>query len=198
METDRYVEIDWKTELPEQLDWHWRTQLRPRFDGLTDAEYFWQPVPDCWSIRRRGESTAPISVGAGEYGMDYGIPEPDPAPITTIAWRLAHMIVGLFASRTATHFGGPPVDWPTWEYAATAKEALRQLDETYAAWHDAVRGLGDAGLARPVGPAEADGQYADSPMAGLILHINREAIHHGAEIALLRDLYQWKGDGNAL
>ncbi len=26
-------------------------------------------------------------------------------------------------------------------------------------------------------------------MAGLVLHINREAIHHGAEIALLRDLW---------
>jgi hypothetical protein len=27
-------------------------------------------------------------------------------------------------------------------------------------------------------------------MAALVLHINREAIHHGAEIALLRDLYR--------
>ncbi len=26
-------------------------------------------------------------------------------------------------------------------------------------------------------------------MAALVLHINRELIHHGAEIALLRDLY---------
>jgi hypothetical protein len=26
-------------------------------------------------------------------------------------------------------------------------------------------------------------------MAELVLHINREVIHHGAEIALLRDLY---------
>lgn len=198
MDTDRYVEIDWKTELPDQLDWHWRTQLRPRLDGLTDAEYFWQPVPGCWSIRRRGESTAPICVGAGEYTIDYGFPEPDPPPVTTIAWRLAHMIVGLFASRTATHFGGPPADWPTWEYGTTAKQALRQLDETYAAWRDAVRGLGDAGLARPVGSAEGDGQYADSSMADLILHINREAIHHGAEIALLRDLYQWRGDSHGL
>jgi hypothetical protein len=29
-------------------------------------------------------------------------------------------------------------------------------------------------------------------MAGLVLHINREVIHHGAEIALLRDLYLGK------
>jgi hypothetical protein len=27
-------------------------------------------------------------------------------------------------------------------------------------------------------------------MAALVLHINREAIHHGAEILLLRDLYR--------
>ena len=26
-------------------------------------------------------------------------------------------------------------------------------------------------------------------MAALVLHINRELIHHGAEVALLRDLY---------
>ena len=26
-------------------------------------------------------------------------------------------------------------------------------------------------------------------MAALVLHVNREALHHGAEIALLRDLY---------
>jgi len=28
-------------------------------------------------------------------------------------------------------------------------------------------------------------------MAGLVLHINREMLHHGTEIALLRDLYRW-------
>ena len=47
--------------------------------------------------------------------------------------------------------------------------------------------LGDEALAAPCGPAE--GPFAEYPMAGLVLHINREAIHHGAEIALLRDLY---------
>ncbi len=50
-----------------------------------------------------------------------------------------------------------------------------------------MRGLDDAALARAVGPAE--GGFADHPMAALVLHIHREAIHHGAEIALLRDLY---------
>ncbi len=54
-----------------------------------------------------------------------------------------------------------------------------------------MRGLGADGLARPCGPAE--GPWADEPMAALVLHINREMLHHGAEIALLRDLFHWKG-----
>jgi hypothetical protein len=29
----------------------------------------------------------------------------------------------------------------------------------------------------------------DAPFADLVLHIHREAIHHGAEVSLLRDLY---------
>ena len=54
-----------------------------------------------------------------------------------------------------------------------------------------MRGLGEDGLARPCGPAE--GPYAEASMAELVLHIHREAIHHGAEIALLRDLYRARG-----
>jgi hypothetical protein len=192
MDTDRVTAIDWNTELVEQLDLHWQRQLRPRLDGLTDAEYFWQPVPDCWTLSRRGETTAPISAGAGEFTMDYAMPPNDPAPVTTIAWRLAHIIVGLFALRTATHFAGPPADYRTWEYAGTAAEALRQLDEQHAAWIKGVRSLGASGLAHPVDPAEGPS------MAVLVLHINREVIHHGAEVALLRDLYCWKGDRNGL
>ena len=51
-----------------------------------------------------------------------------------------------------------------------------------------MHGLDPAALARPCGPAE--GPFAAYPMAALVLHINREVIHHGAEVALLRDLYR--------
>ena len=76
-------------------------------------------------------------------------------------------------------------------YAGTAGEALRQLDEAYAVWIKGVRGLGEDGLGRLCGPAE--GPHAQAPMAALVLHINRETIHHGAEICLLRDLYRNRG-----
>jgi hypothetical protein len=107
--------------------------------------------------------------------------------VTTIAWRLAHLIVGVFGARAASHFGGPPADFRSFEYAGSAAGALQQLDQAYAAWMQGAKGLGPDGLGRPCGPAE--GPFADYPMAALVLHINREALHHGAEIALLRDLY---------
>ena len=40
-----------------------------------------------------------------------------------------------------------------------------------------------------IGRAAGRGPYADYPFSALILHINREMIHHGAEIACIRDLY---------
>ncbi len=188
------MEIDWSTELAGQLDWLWQQQFRPRLIGLTDDEYFWEPVPACWSVRRRGTSQAPIAAGSGEYVIEYAYPEPDVPPVTTIAWRLGHLIAGVFGARNASHFGGPAADYRTFGYAGTAGKALAQLDAAYAAWANGVRGLDADGLTRPCGPAE--GPYADHPLAALVLHINREALHHGAEIALLRDLYRAKGTGS--
>lgn len=178
---------DWTAQLVEQLDWHWTEQLRPRLDGLTDAEYLWEPAADCWSVRPRGTSTAPIQGGSGEYVIEFAHPAPEPAPITTIAWRLGHIVVGVLGARVASHFGGPPVDYYGYEYAGTAAGALDQLDEGYALWIAGVRGLGPEDLAAPCGDAE--GPFGHLPMATLVLHINREMLHHGAEVALLRDLY---------
>jgi DinB superfamily len=177
---------DWNTRLFEQLDWHWQRHLRPRLDGLTDEEYFWEPVGGCWSIRRRSEGAK--TYGSGEFTIDYERPEPKPPPVTTIAWRLAHLIIAIFGMRAASHFGGSPVSYETFPYAGSADEALHQLDEAYGRWSEGVRGLDDEGWERPVGRAE--GPFAESPMVDLVLHINRETIHHGAEILLLRDLYE--------
>lgn len=179
--------VDWNEQLVDQLDWHWRHQLRPGLEGIGDDEYFWEPVPDCWSVRPRGEGRAQIAAGSGGYTVDFAWPEPDPPPVTTIAWRLAHVIVGVFGMRVAAHFGGPAVDYENFDYAGSAARALEQLDAAYGRWIDGVRRLGEQGLARKCGPAE--GPFADAPLATLVLHINREMLHHGAEIALLRDLY---------
>ena len=68
------MDVDWNTELAGQLDWHWQHQLRPRLIGLTDDEYFWEPVPGCWSIRRRGASAAPIAAGISDHVIEFAYP----------------------------------------------------------------------------------------------------------------------------
>ncbi|MDO5495673.1 MAG: DinB family protein, partial [bacterium] len=174
--------MDLVHEVHNQLDYHWRAQARPRLEGLTDAEYFWEPTPGAWNVRRAGDA-APQSAnmrtgGGGEWTIDFGHPEPEPAPVTSIAWRIGHLVVGVFGERVHGHFGGPAVSYDSWEYAGDAATALEQLDAAYEAWSQGVRGLGADALAAPVG--EAEGDRAHLPMITLVLHINREAIHHMA------------------
>ena len=184
---------DLAAQLLAQLDWHWANLVRPRLAGLTDDEYLWEPAPNCWNVRRRDPAAQAPQPGSGPWTVDFEFPEPDPPPVTTIGWRLAHVIVGVFGMRVASHFGGPPIGYDDFPYAGTADEALAQLDDVHAGWSAGVGGLDDAALARPVGPAE--GMWAEHTMSELVLHINREAIHHAAEVLLLRDLYRSRREG---
>lgn len=175
----------WNDLLRDQIQWHWENQLLPRLEGLTDDEYFWEPTPAAWNVRPRGSSTAPVQAGAGEMTIDFAFPPPDPAPMTTIAWRLGHVIVGVLATRNASHFGRAAVDYDSFEYATTAQDALAQLEAEYAAWIAGVQALGDHGLHRACG----EYGFEESSMARLVMHIHKEIIHHLAEVSLLRDLY---------
>ncbi|MBB6569444.1 DinB family protein [Kribbella sandramycini] len=117
--------------------------------------------------------------------MDYAEPPPGPEPVTTIAWRLAHLIGGL-ASTNSERFGRDTASVEAFHYAGTAQEALQQLDDEYELWINGVRTLGTPGLEQPQGKPPA---FAHAPIAQLMLYSNVEIIHHGAEICLLRDLY---------
>lgn len=175
----------WNESLRDQIDWHWRHQLRPRLEGLNDQEYFWEPAPGSWNIRPRGSGSAPVQAGSGAMTIDFAFPPPEPPPFTTIAWRLGHVIVGVLAMRNASHFGRPSTDYHSFDYAATAQGALDQLDAEYQSWLSGVASLGEEGLHRPCG----EEGFEQESMAQLVLHIHRELIHHLSEICLLRDLY---------
>jgi hypothetical protein len=185
-------EIAWNTELVEQADWHWRTFVRPRIDDLDDAEYLWEPVPGCWTIgpRERARSASPAGVGDAVWDNEW--PQPRPAPFTTIAWRLGH-IYEFLRQRSTNHFGDGGFDVDAIEFPATAQRARELVDEWYRTWFDGVRALGEPGLHRPCGPAE--GPFAEAPFAALVLHINRELLHHCAEVLALRDLYRASAGG---
>ena len=148
--------IDWTGELLDQLDGHWTHQLRPRLDGLTDQEYLWEPVPGCWNVRARGAHDSPAAIGSGPFTLDLLRPPPSPAPVTTIAWRMAHLIVSVLGTRVAGQFCGPAVNNEDFRYAGTAAEALAQLDGVYAQWIAAASALSiRPGSADPVGPARS-------------------------------------------
>ena len=112
--------LDLSALFADQLEWHWTHQLRARLDGLTDDEYFWEPVADCWNVRPRGTGTAPIQAGSGAMTVDFAFPAPEPAPVTTIAWRLGRRRVPARpfespAARTARRLS--PLSWP-WRWRA--------------------------------------------------------------------------------
>ncbi|MCE7082066.1 DinB family protein [Streptomyces sp. ST2-7A] len=155
-----------------------RSRTLARLDGLTDAEYLWEPVAPCLTIRRDEE---------GVLRADR--PSPDdsrPAPFTTIAWRMWH--IGADCLRGYGRFFGdePPAEtrytWP-----GTATGGIRALDGEWSRFRARVETLDDDGLPRPMG-AQA-GPYADSTYLLLVLHALDEAAHHGAELGVLRDLH---------
>ena len=185
------MELEWGRVLVEQLEFYWNVHLRPRLDGLTDEEYFWEPVDGCWSLRRADDGT---------YRLDGGWPEPSPTPVTTIAWRLVHIGATCFANRASTFFGdgsvpddadmGDPRHVPT-DLPGSAADAIAFLEWSYGWWHRGISSLDEEGMRAPLG--RKGGPYAKDPMAALVAHISREAMHHGAEICLLRDLYRATG-----
>ncbi len=164
-----------------QLGWYWDEIFIPRLEGLTDEEYFREPVPDSWNVR---------PTDAGTFRVEWPSPEPDPPPFTTIAWRMCH-IGDLLAERANHHFGDR--SYPSFEeikWPGTARDAVRFVTDGYAHWTEGLGRLSDEDLEeeREGPPNTLDAQF---PFAEVILHVNREVIHHGAEVATLRDLYRW-------
>ncbi len=67
----------WTDLLVEQLEWQWDNHFRPRLDDLTDEEYLWEPVPGCWSLRRRADAVGAMSAGIGDTVADYDYQSPN-------------------------------------------------------------------------------------------------------------------------
>lgn len=152
-------------------------RLHNRLRDLTDDEYRWEPAPGCWSVRPGPD---------GVWTADSDRMPIRPAPLTTIAWRLCHVIDILAGERNATWLGAEPVG--TLERTgepSTAGAAITQLEQAYDLFTrnvDAGRDLFEpmGGIAEP---------YADSTRFSFVLHEIDELVHHGAEIGTMRDLY---------
>lgn len=170
------------TDLVELSDYAYG-RLRDRLDGIDDDEFAWEPVPGSWTVREQpdGTFTADGNDQSGSHAYSYA------PPLTTLAWRLWHIIDFLEAGRTATWLG-LDVDVERPPVLGTVTDALDRLDRAAALWHERLSSLDDDGLAVQVGAV--GGHYGDASRNSFALHILDELIHHGAEVALLRDLYR--------
>lgn len=125
--------------------------------------------------------------------MDFEHPEPNPPPFTTLAWRLSHITAHVFEMRVANHFGSGDFRIDAHTYPGSADEVMARLDEQQARWRSGIGALTEQDWTQPVGQAE--GPFAERSYLALALHLNRELFHHGAEVALLRDLYRASSGG---
>ncbi|MFF9280392.1 DinB family protein [Streptomyces griseosporeus] len=163
---------------------------------LTDEEYLWEPVPGCWSVRRRTDgpgARAAFLAGAGDWGRDAAsYPHPWPPPFTTLAWRLSHLteMLALRADHTA---GTRSLTRDDHTVSGTAAEAVAAFDTAAGAWRAALLGTDDAALDTVGYCTYPHGSDAEEPFVGIVWWVNQELLHHGAEIALLRDLYRERG-----
>jgi hypothetical protein len=219
--------------LLEQFD-QAREMAQVRLTGLGDEEYLWEPVPDCWSIRRRGDAATPRAFGPGEWVLDLGeadipaseyaevarqaasgmtiakiaddwsvsaerveqilahtgTPEPDSAPVSTIAWRLGHLHFH-FAGGWEWTFGERRQEPKTLvDFTPSAAVALERFWALIDRWRDSVAALADEQLDMVGFSQYPYGSDPDDPYIAVLSGANLEFIHHMAEIALLRDLWR--------
>jgi hypothetical protein len=108
----------------------------------------------------------------------------------TIAWLVCHLVEMQLRRHDytlGTHsLGQDDIQWPS-----TADAALAALDEAYGRWRS-VFDLVPAAEFDQVGRSSyPQGLDPTLPLVDILWWMNREYIHHAAEIAFLRDLYAW-------
>jgi hypothetical protein len=152
-------------------------RLERRCAGLTDAELLWEPVPGSWNL-----VADPEHPGGWTYPYDFSPPEPH--PVTTIGWRLVHIAADNWIY-TDHAFGQGVRNFPDLPVRGTAVEVLadwRASREPVKEWLDAA----DDEELTELRPSHLGEPLAAGEVIRVLLN---EQIHHGAEIALLRDLY---------
>ena len=154
-------------------------RLRTRLDGLTDAEFFWEPVADCWNI---------YEDKPGHWTYHYAIPDPDPAPLTSVGWQIVHVAT----CKVMYHewaFGPGRLTFPDLVIPHTTAGALEMLGDGQRRLVDALGKLTEPQLGEPRKTNWGEQWPAWRIFWAMADH---DALHTGA-IGNLRDLYVWTG-----
>lgn len=185
------VEDRVRQALESQIDWWWSRLFRPRLDGLTDDELWWEPVEGSWTLRRGDD-------GRFHYEWPPGSRGESVPPFTALSWRLCHLALPCLAGWSLTYEGAADAGERVLEldFPEGAHEAIALVEHWWGRWRGSLGALDDAQLLAPISstsftvdaPVMRLGR--DDPLIHHVLHQHRELIHHGAEVNLLRDLYR--------
>ena len=186
--------------------------------GLSDDEFFWEPVVGAWSVRPREQCRTPTPFGDGDWVADFDHERAVAAdrggplePMTTIGWLLWHIgsmpgrlaeIDFLGGTRTlASGWTSPYLSYhPVFLSAHDATATLR------AGWNTLGTALENATDEHLERPAPRPTYSVEPPRAGLavlgppgaerpgyfsVAAVLNEVSHHGAQVCTVRDLYWW-------
>jgi hypothetical protein len=154
------------------------------FEGLTDDELHWEPAPGMWGMRLKSEvrtDRTADEVPPGDYWVDTFRDAPDP-PLTTIAWRLAHLTLGTW------NWNGFLADVPAGPEPALRHDAAGALELWRAVldrFVDVVRSLPEERLAE-----RSTAWGGEATFANVASHVTLEIAYHSAEIGTMRHLYR--------
>ena len=158
--------------------------------SVSKDEFLWRPAEGAWSVHHRSDDCPIPADGSGDWVIDYVWPDPDPAPVTTMAWRAVHVA---------------SVNWMYWEYAfgpgeltfpaldlpqPAPEHVARWLEQSQGKLIEAMGSLEDSDL-----DEERNTNWGEQwPTRQLFKTLIHEQVHHGAEMSLLRDL--WRARSN--
>ncbi|EFE79426.1 LOW QUALITY PROTEIN: conserved hypothetical protein, partial [Streptomyces filamentosus NRRL 15998] len=103
--------------------------------------------------------------------------------------RLSHLSEMLALRADHTH-GGRTLTREDYRTPGDAAGAVAAFETASAAWREALLSADDTALDTVGYSAYPNGSDAEDLFVDVVWWVNQEVLHHGAEIALLRDLYR--------
>jgi hypothetical protein len=154
--------------------------LTARLEGLTDAEFLWEPAPTVWTVRPGEPRPVPDT--------EFWPPDGGSAPPRTLAWSIDHLGAGmtlradyLVGTRAMTH---EDVTWPL-----TAAEGVAFMQDGLSRWRTGLDEMTDEDLDTVGRSAYPWGLDPELPLLDIVWWLNKELVFHSAEIWFVRDLY---------
>lgn len=117
---------DLRTILRDQCDVAW-SLFEYHAEALTDEVLLWSPSAHQWTMRQVDD----------RWRADLAKVEPDPVPVTTIAWLTWHM--GWWWSTATAHLAQTPAPSPDEiQWPESASEIIRWLDRIHVQWQQVL------------------------------------------------------------